>query len=389
MVSKNIERSVILPALMMNMNWFRLVLFGFSVWFVTPPSASCQGVVHLYPVVEGDRLGFIDSSGQERIHPQFEGYACSFRTAPQFSEGLAPVNIGGKLGYVDETGKVVLRLPYFFVEPHPFREGIALVQIRTFSIGVPDVWVWIDRTGKILYTDTQNWRGEFHEGLMKFQTRQYWGYVDQSFQWVIPPRYQSAEDFSEGLALVSIATESKRDWAYIDKTGKMLFRGDAQYFAPSSFSDGLARINVVPTSGPKARQSWFEFVDYAGHEVIGPVLQGTTNYFSEGYAFACRDCSQRRMAIIDKQGNQLTPPEFETSSISEFHEGLAAIRNGAVYGYINPAGTWVVAPQFDEAFSFSNGLALVRWNARREWAYIDLQGKVVWKGADRCDYPMP
>jgi len=353
-----------------------------------PVLASGQTTSRLYPIVERDRLGFIDSRGKEIIAAQFTGYECSFRTLPQFSEGLAPVQDGSKLGYIDQTGKFVFVLPPHFMDPHPFREGVALVRISTYLLKVPDQWAWIDRTGHLLHATVMGLPTEFHEDLMRSQTGQYWGYLDHSFQWAIPPRFQRAEDFSDGLALVSMLNGSKPEWAYIDKTGSVVFKEGSDYSTASNFAEGLARVMVTPGDGPRAHHSLVEFVDHTGHEVIPPDFAYASFAFSDGYAFASVD-GRREMAVIDKSGKLLTPPDFDAFLASEFHEGLAAIRKGTVFGYIDPAGTWVIPPQYDEANNFSGGLALVVWRAKREWAYVDKRGQVVWKGIDRCQYPIP
>ena len=93
------------------------------------------------------------------------------------------------------------------------------------------------------------------------------------------------------------------------------------------------------------------------------------------------------MALIDKQGQPLTLEDFEASPSSEFHDGLAEMAEGSLYGYIDTAGAWVISPQFPETYPFSNGLAQVGWPGKHEWAYIDKQGKTVWKGTDTCKYP--
>jgi len=378
----------------MKGQWLLPLLLGLTF----SQTLAAQDRLHLYPIVKDDKLGFIDSKGQERIAPQFEGYACSFRILPQFSEGLARVESGRRLGYIDQTGRFAFVLSpqavgpeqALFDEARAFHEGIAVA--RTFPIGmrIADKLVWIDRNGHVVFAkDDDQLPTEFHEGLLRLVEGSRWGYVDHDFHWVIRPQFQSAEDFSEGVALVRIETGSNAGLAYIDKTGAIVFRGEGQCFAARSFSGGLARINVVPTSGPKAMQSWIEFVDHAGHEVIGPNLAGASLSFSEGYAFACTDCTGNRMAIIDQHGKQLTPPEFDAFGSSEFHEGLAAILRGKLFGYIDPSGKWVIPPQFDEAYSFSDGLALVVWREKREWAYLDRQGNIIWRGVDRCQYPVP
>lgn len=376
-------------------SWKLSCLLLLSLGFVQ--SLKAQDEPHLYPILKEDKLGFIDVNGIEIVRPQFDRDACSLRMLPQFREGLARVVSGGGLGYIDRTGKLLFVLAPQSVDPvqsllgdaRAFREGIAVARRTGNSASrTPDELVWFDRNGRVVFAkDGDQLPTEFHEGLLRLSQGQYWGYVDHKFQWVIRPQFQSAEDFSEGLALVRIVTGSQTDWAYIDKTGAIIFKGEGQYLTASSFSDGLARINVVATSGPKAHESWFEFVDHTGHVVIRPNLQSASFFFSEGFAFGCTDCAERRMAIIDKHGKQVTPSEFDAFISSEFHERRAAIRKGNVFGYIDPAGLWVIPPQFDEAYNFSNGLALVVWREKHEWAYIDRNGRTVWKGIDRCQYP--
>jgi len=244
----------------MTTRYLALVLLAvaFSV------STKAQDSLHLFPIVENDKLGFIDVTGQQRIASQFVGYACSVRSLPQFSEGLAPVNVGDRVAYIDQTGKIAFQLSAHHVDPYPFHEGVALLQLRTFLVGVPDDWVWIDRNGKLLHVEATGLPAEFHEGLMKRQTGQYWGYVDHSFQWAIAPQFENAEDFSGGLALVHLKTGRKSDWAFIDRSGGIIFKSEDRYLEASSFSNGLARVSRLPLSGPLAHQEFIGFLDDKG-----------------------------------------------------------------------------------------------------------------------------
>ena len=54
---------------------------------------------------------------------------------------------------------------------------------------------------------------------------------------------------------------------------------------------------------------------------------------------------------------------------SPFHGG-----GGGRYGYINAEGKYIINPQFDDAGSFSGGLAAVKMG---KWGYIDKSGKVL------------
>ncbi len=364
-----------------------LFLLGLTVLH----AGRAQDAPHLYPIVENGKLGFIDASGKEAIPPRFEGYEC-FRPLTQFSEGLAPVHIDAaseRWGYIETTGKLVLTLPaHYSIRLDlngAFHEGVANVTITSSPTGGGlDRWAWIDRAGRLLYPSVNLSGTEFHEGLMRSRSLQLWGYVDDSFQWVIPPQFHTAEDFHEGIALVSSRNSSPDGWAYIDTSGKILFKDERKYRLsyPRSFSDGLAGLQVdLPDS-----HEYFEFVDPNGKEVIGPTL-GMARDFHEGYAFVLTG-PESRLALMDKRGEKVMLNGFGPNTFnSQFHEGLAAGEKDSLYGYIDHSGNWVIPPQFDYAHEFSGGLAEVEWRQKREWGYIDKRGQVVWKGVDQCHYP--
>ncbi|VAX27313.1 hypothetical protein MNBD_NITROSPINAE05-1225 [hydrothermal vent metagenome] len=60
---------------------------------------------------------------------------------------------------------------------------------------------------------------------------------------------------------------------------------------------------------------------------------------------------------------------------ASFHEGLAAVRIGDKYGYIDKDGRVVIKPRFDYAQIFSEGLARIVMKKRS--GYIDKTGKTL------------
>ena len=76
---------------------------------------------------------------------------------------------------------------------------------------------------------------------------------------------------------------------------------------------------------------------------------------------------------IDSTGGTIIPLQFDEAW--SFAEGLAVVRIGGPYGYIDTLGSYVIEPQFEYAESFSEGLAVVGTRGRRY--YIDRMERVV------------
>ena len=57
-----------------------------------------------------------------------------------------------------------------------------------------------------------------------------------------------------------------------------------------------------------------------------------------------------------------------------FSEGLAPVRVGGKYGYIDKAGTVVINPQYQWAGAFSEGLAAL--NIAGAWGFVNRQGSM-------------
>lgn len=194
---------------------------------------------------------------------------------------------GGKWGYVNKRGELVI--PIHFKEAHPHSNGLALVSTedaesvfidlegstvfefpncrsRSFREGVAPVYVnqsserqelrtdYVDASGKVEFTIAGT-GGRFHEGLAVFNIRasnanseeQYLnGYIDRSGKVVIPPQFPAAGEFSEGLAAVQVEKTTSHPsmgglWGYIDSSGKILIK--PRYNEVRPFKDGKAIVH--------------------------------------------------------------------------------------------------------------------------------------------------
>ena len=68
-------------------------------------------------------------------------------------------------------------------------------------------------------------------------------------------------------------------------------------------------------------------------------------------------------------------PQFDDAW--DFSDGLARVRIGGKWGYVNKEGQVVIKPQFDDIWDFSGGLARVRVDGK--YGYINREGQYVIK----------
>lgn len=221
-----------------------------------------------------------------------------------------------------------------------------------------------------------------------------WGWIDRAGRVVIPPRFDRAEDFSEGLA----AVQEQQVFGYVDRTGRLVLVPEQERAGTlhRRFSSGLALVR---------RGSAFGFIDRDGREIIPPRFVGADD-FSEGYALAC---STSGCGFIDRAGHGVIPDEFMASSPvrggvacvtiamamshqrvalylpgrgrlpGEFEgcgraaEGLIAVRVDGRWSYLDTAGRGVIPPSLEWAGDFSGGLAPASDGSGR-CGYVDRSG---------------
>ena len=83
---------------------------------------------------------------------------------------------------------------------------------------------------------------------------------------------------------------------------------------------------------------------------------------------------QNKVGYINPKGETVIAPSFEYAR--SFSEGLAVAAQDGKVGFINPKGEFVIKPQFDNAQDFSGGLALVL--SGTDIAYVNVKGDKVW-----------
>ena len=200
----------------------------------------------------------------------------------------------------------------------------------------------------------------------------------------IPPRFDYADPFSDGVALVRV----RENFFYIDKTGKVVIRPD-KFDSYDRFSNGLAvvfkgkKAGYIDKTGRLAIATRFAYarafkderaiicfekttlsscphgvIDKHGKVVVNPYLSVIFDY-SEGFASANfgDNIGLPTVGMIDIAGQKKIPAIYKY--IYPLSDGVSATlteKNG--WGHLRPDGTWAIQPKFDSLGDRSDGLVL-------------------------------
>lgn len=251
---------------------------------------------------------------------------CIYDEMEEFREGLAVVKKDDMYGCVDHNGDIVIPITYYWIKK--FSDGVALACNRQNGTH------FIDHASNICFKVDKNIKLQwsyFSEGLICAQNKEgKYGYIDRNGRIAIDFQYESASNFSEGLAGIKKFSWEKR--SYIDKKGKV----------------------VIPH--------------------IGSCL----GEFSEGLAYVANDetKNKRKWGVIDKAGRFLIPLSDKLMIQKDFSEGLTCAIHWEKL-FVNKYGNTINSEVYHDAKSFSDGLACVQKDYNGKWGYIDKTGKLV------------
>jgi hypothetical protein len=169
--------------------------------------------------------------------------------------------------------------------------------------------------------------GRFSEGLAAADLKGKVGFVDHAGTFVVDPAFQSgwiplAHVFAEGLAAVAVGGKL----GFIDRTGKMIIA--PQFDWVTDFSEGRAITKM--DGGDQI------YIDKTGRHIF-QAFQVHADKFSEGLAAAPM---RTRSGLFE-----LFPYVF--------------LSGRPRWGFIDEKGETAIRAQFDDAHSFSEGLAAV------------------------------
>lgn len=249
----------------------------------------------------------------------------NFDDVGKFQEGFMATKYNNRWGFVNAQGN--WKIPPMYAHVTAFTQGYALAKDTLGKICL------LDKTGSRFYIDNQAvlfvlgasnniitledannnkyWYKKgienftefkvdevtnikpFMDGMAAAQKNKLWGFVDTSGNWVIAPKFKSAENFSEGLSLVQ---NDDYYYGFIDRQGNYIL--PATYYYAASFSEGLAAVNEI-----KDEKSGF--INKKGQLVIPLIYYSTDADFKNGIAAASFYAGDLYYYFIKKDGATL------------------------------------------------------------------------------------
>ena len=332
------------------------ILAGFASAFFLTTSVFSQTYLTQIKPVGSKTWGYANEKGEIVIKPQFE--KCHKFSA----DGLAPI--------YDTKAK-----QYYFINTKG--EKIA-TEIKDFKL--------IDRFG----FDLEG----FNDGLIPIRQGEKWGYLNADGKLAIPAKYDHVTGFSSGYAVADIS----KKFIILNTSGNEFPVEEGGILDVKEFREDLAPY--------KAANKKFGFLDGTGKVVIKPQFE-SVGYFVDGLAWA--KAADDKAGYINKTGEWVIKPQFTAAKEFDSSTGLARVKTGDSWGYVNKSGEammvkdteswgdfsdglaegkkngkvgfynskgeWVIPPQFDGSRDFKNGYAAAKKGDK--WGMIDKKGNWV------------
>ncbi|ARK32297.1 WG repeat-containing protein [Halalkalibacter krulwichiae] len=189
-----------------------------------------------------------------------------------------------------------------------------------------------------------------------------WGYINNQGQFVLPPQFEEADDFQEnGMAIARLNGKV----GLINDTGQFVI--EPQYNSMLPFTEN--RAIVTDDEG-------FSVINEQG-QVLTKKTYGLINPYQEGRAiFAETRDDQFLYGYLDEDGNEHIPLQFELAY--DFSDGKALVKiKENEFALINRDGHIVQSYPYASMMSYSEGLIAFAKTYQDNWGYVDEQGTVM------------
>jgi len=248
----------------------------------------------------------------------------------------------------------------------------------------------------------------YSQKLFPFKKKDKWGYLNFEGKIVIDAKYDYAEPFNDGNAVVALnnlpclidlkenrlidtglyqyigrysnglapVMDYKFRRFYLNNKSKKIITLDSTIYDARPFNKGIARVGkkidvVEHKFGVDISNLGYKFayIKTDGSYLTGFDFDDADDFIDD----VARILNGMKFGLIDTSGKIVLEPKY--FNIGPFSDSLAVVDANSRYGYINKKGVEIIKPQFDYATTFNGGFAAVE--VAGKYGYINKSGELV------------
>lgn len=253
----------------------------------------------------------------------------------------------------------------------------------------------------VSFSSIGDWHIQGDVNYVPVEENEKWGMAVKDGSKKIRPQYDYIGVYDETAKVIPCLYEGK--YYYIDLGGNKKLVADVEYEFLGSFGNGYApaqrdgKFGYIDT---EFKENKFEY-DYAGAfannvaavmkdgkwALINSELKEITGFdYDEVLVDSYGFCASYEVIIVrqgekyffvNHEGKKIEKNGFDGARLPAANDAYIAVKQGDLWGYANSEGKVELKPAFEDAKSFSMGLAPVK--VEDNWGYINSKGELVIK----------
>jgi hypothetical protein len=253
-----------------------------------------------------------------------------------FSEGKASIKVGELYGFVNQTGEIVVKPQFNYVQEYDNGKVLAHVGAGQDTL--------LNEKGERLHNYNVQYMDVFSEGLApaRLTENSKLGFINEEGELVIAEKYEIAEPFHEGLAKVGLSS-------YENQSG------------------------LINSKGDYVLQPQFGEIVYLGKS-LWAVAKTTRQMGYNG------ESEPHKFALYNSKGEKISDYVFD--DIQPFQGNYAVVQQGVSSFLMDETGhkskDWPLVEGIGDLKLINN---LIEANVDNELKYVTAQGDVIWQSS--------